>query len=259
MMRLIKSLFIACSIYSRIPVPQFDWKEADMKYMLCFFPWIGAVIGVLLYGWCSFADAGRLGVLCKTLIAAAIPLGVTGGFHADGFMDSMDAFHSWQPKERKLEILKDPHIGAFSVLMLALYGLVYLAAISELHDRDLLKIWCAGFFLARTLSGIAVVSFPCAKHEGLLYTFADNAHKRRVRIALGVQCVLAVGFMLMQNRISGILIVMTAGAAFICYYRKCKKMLGGITGDTAGYFVLVCEEAMLVAAAGIQIGRTIWI
>ena len=45
-MSVIKSFFIAFSIYSKIPVPQFAWKEEDMRYTLCFFPWVGAVIGL---------------------------------------------------------------------------------------------------------------------------------------------------------------------------------------------------------------------
>ena len=57
-MTVIKSFFIAFSIYSKIPVPQFAWREEDMKYMMCFFPWIGGVIGLVLYGW---------GVLCRQL------------------------------------------------------------------------------------------------------------------------------------------------------------------------------------------------
>ena len=40
----------------------------------------------------------------------------------------MDALHSYQPRERKLEILKDSHIGAFSVIKLAEFGLIYVAA-----------------------------------------------------------------------------------------------------------------------------------
>lgn len=50
----------------------------------------------------------------------------------DGFMDTMDAFHSYQDKEKKLAILKDPHIGAFSVLML-----VYIILFMEQHMRSL--------------------------------------------------------------------------------------------------------------------------
>ena len=58
----------------------------------------------------------------------------------DGYMDTMDAFHSYQPKERKLEILKDSHIGAFAVIMLAVYGLIYMGAFSEITDKNILQV-----------------------------------------------------------------------------------------------------------------------
>lgn len=112
-MKLLKALIISFSMYSGIPMPQFEWKEEDMKYMLCFFPWIGAVIGLGIVLWSMLCKQVELGMLCYTMGGAAIPLLITGGFHVDGFMDTMDAFHSYQPKEKKLEILKDSHIGAF--------------------------------------------------------------------------------------------------------------------------------------------------
>ena len=112
-MRIIKSCIVAFSMYSKIPMPQFEWKEEDMQYMLCFFPWVGAVIGVCLYLWNRFCAAFQVGRIAYVLFAVAIPILVTGGFHVDGFMDTMDALHSYQPRERKLEILKDSHIGAF--------------------------------------------------------------------------------------------------------------------------------------------------
>ena len=37
-MRIIKSFFIAFSMYSKIPMPPFEWKDEDMRYALCFFP-----------------------------------------------------------------------------------------------------------------------------------------------------------------------------------------------------------------------------
>ncbi|MDE6635174.1 MAG: adenosylcobinamide-GDP ribazoletransferase, partial [Lachnospiraceae bacterium] len=139
-MHILKSVVIAFSIYSKIPVPQFEWKEEDMKYMLCFFPWIGAVVGGCLYLWHWLCVRFSVRELCYVVIGVVIPLTITGGFHVDGFMDTMDAFHSYQPKDRKLEILKDSHIGAFSVIMLAAYGLFYLGAFSEIADNRILKI-----------------------------------------------------------------------------------------------------------------------
>lgn len=252
-MKWIKSFFIAFSFYSKIPVPQFEWKQKDMEYVLCFFPWVGAVIGVCVYFWGDFCFRKGIGVLCYTFIAAAIPLLITGGFHADGFMDTMDAFHSYQPKEKKLEILKDSHIGAFSVLMFALYGLLYLGAFSEIQDRVLLRIVCGGFFLSRCLSAAAAVSFPSAKKEGLLYLFSGASQKRTVRAVSVVQAALGAGYMMFQSLCAGALVTAAALLSFVCYYYRCKKELNGITGDTAGYFVLLCEGSIVAAAALLSI------
>ena len=109
-----------------------------------------------------------MGTLCYAAVGTAIPLLVTGGFHVDGFLDTCDALHSYQPRDRKLEILKDSHIGAFAVIMLALYGLIFVGGFSEIKASSTLMVAGAGCFLSRVLSGIAVVSFPSAKQEGTL-------------------------------------------------------------------------------------------
>lgn len=252
-MHILKSMIIAFSMYSKIPMPQFEWKEEDMKYVLCFFPWVGAVIGLCLWAWRLFCDKFTVGNLCYTMIGIAIPLLLTGGFHVDGFMDTMDALHSYQPKERKLEILKDSHIGAFAVIMLAVYGMIYAGAFSEIQNKRLLQIVCAGFMLARVLSGISVVSFPSAKKEGMLYLFKDSAQTYMVKVSLYLQGVLCIGFMLWRSFLAGSVVVAAAFAAFGYYYRRTKKELGGITGDTAGYFVLLCEGSMMLITGTINI------
>lgn len=248
-MKLVKSFFIAFSLYSKIPVPQFEWKEEDMKYTLCFFPWVGAVIGGCVCLWRVFCEAYEVGLVCDTFFCAAIPLLITGGFHVDGFMDTMDAFHSYQPKEKKLEILKDSHIGAFAVIMFALYGLFYLGAFSEIRDKALFGIVCEGFFLSRCLSGIAAVSFPSAKKEGLLYLFSNASQKTIVRAALGIQGAACVVCMMLLSFVAGAVVAAAAMLSFGYYYYRCRKELDGITGDTAGYFVLLCEGSIVIAAA----------
>ena len=171
----------------------------------------------------------------------------------DGFMDTMDAFHSYQPKERKLEILKDSHIGAFAVIMLAVYGLIYMGAFSEITDKNILQVVCAGFVLARVLSGIGVVSFPSAKKEGMLYLFQDHADAVIVKAALSVQGALCIGFMLWRSLFAGGAAVIAAFAVFGYYKYRTKKELGGITGDTAGYFLLLCEGAIVVITSVVNI------
>lgn len=248
-MKVIKSCVIAFSIYSKIPVPQFQWKEEDMEYMMCFFPWIGAVIGGIFYGWYRLADICQVGSLCTALLAAAIPLLVSGGFHLDGYMDTMDAFHSYQNREKKLEILKDSHIGAFSVIMVVVYYLLYVGAASELHSARQAAAAATGFFLSRCLSGIGVVSFSSAKKDGLLYTFASGAQKKRVKAALYLQLLLAGLLLLDISWKMGSAVLAAAFVCFFYYYWKSKKELGGITGDTAGWFVTICEAAICITAA----------
>ena len=252
-MQVIKSFFIAVSMYSKIPVPQFEWKEEDMRYIFCFFPWIGALIGGCIYFWNCLCDSFHIGILCRVAIDMAIPLLITGGIHVDGFMDTMDALHSYASKERKLEILKDSHIGAFAVIMLAVYGIVFLGAFSEITQDTLLKITCSGFFLSRCLCGISAVSFPLAKREGMLYRFADSASIKLVKGSLYIQTVVCIGFMLSCSIMAGLLVAVAALLTLVYYFYRSKKEFGGVTGDTSGYFVLLCEVCMIIMAAAINI------
>ena len=87
-MRVIRSLCIAFSTYSRIPVPQVAWTDENRKYSMCFFPLIGAVIGLLLWGWLALCDALGFGALLRGAVGALLPILVTGGIHMDGFMDT---------------------------------------------------------------------------------------------------------------------------------------------------------------------------
>lgn len=248
-MKIIKSFFIAFSMYSKIPVPQFAWKDEDMKYTMCFFPWVGAVIGLCIVGWAWICRRFGIGNTAYLLIQTAIPILITGGIHVDGFMDTMDAFHSYQSKERKLEILKDSHIGAFSVIMLLLYELIYLAAFSEIRDERTLAAVGIGFVLSRTLSGIGVVTLQPAKRDGMLRSFSDSAAKRIVLFTLLVQFVLCAVGILALSAGTGLMVLVGAVGSFIYYRCRSYKEFGGITGDTAGYFVLICEAVIVVTAA----------
>ena len=44
-MIVLQTIAVAFAMFSAIPVPQFDWNETNMRYAMCAFPLIGAVIG----------------------------------------------------------------------------------------------------------------------------------------------------------------------------------------------------------------------
>ncbi|MGF7143037.1 adenosylcobinamide-GDP ribazoletransferase [Anaerotaenia torta] len=254
---LFKACLISFSMYSRIPVPQLEWKDENMKYVLCFFPWVGAVIGGLTVLWGMLCARFQLGSVLYAAIGTVIPLLVSGGFHVDGFMDTMDAFHSYQSRERKLEILKDPHIGAFSVIQLVIYYLIYFGAFSGINGLKALIMAGAGYYLSRTLSGIGAVTLRNAKKEGLLYLFSSKAHEKNVKLWLYVQLLLCVVGMVWLSLWTGIAVAGGAILTFAYYRHRCYKELNGITGDTAGYFVTLCEGVMIVMIAGCRIAGLI--
>ena len=118
----------AFALYSRIPMPPLDWESGARRYTLYAFPLVGLAVGGGLLLWTWLAGALGLGQLLWAAGMTAIPLLITGGIHLDGFCDVCDALASHQSRERKLEIMADPHVGAFAVqgcglLLLLTFGL----------------------------------------------------------------------------------------------------------------------------------------
>ena len=237
-------------MYSRIPVPQVDWSEENRKYSMCFFPLIGTVIGLLLWGWLWLCDALSIGPVLKGAAGVLLPIFVTGGIHMDGFMDTSDALASWQPKERRLEILKDSHVGAFAVLGCAGYLLLHAALLSEASAASGALLSCV-FVLSRALSAWAMATFRSARPQGMLDAFAQAAHRRMVTVSCVVYAALcAVVWSVFGGWLT--LVCLLAAALCVIYYRHMAyKQFGGVTGDLAGWFLQVTE---LVLTAVIVLG-----
>lgn len=232
-----KAVCVAFSIYSKIPMPKFDWASEDMKYHLCFFPWIGAVIGALSMRAHILASRWGINEVLRICILLALPLMITGGFHVDGFMDTMDALHSYQDKNRKLEILKDPHIGAFSVIMLALYGVLYLGFLSGITS-SFIVIYGGCFFLTRALSGVLVVLLPGAKKDGMLSATKQTADSKVIGAVLGLQMITGAVVLALYDIKATVVVLFVLFCSAMHFTYLCKREFGGITGDLSGYFVV---------------------
>ena len=248
---LAESLVIAFSMYSRIPMPMVPWTEKGMKYALCFFPAVGIAVGAAVAAFWQLSRLLGLGNLSRLCVETALPLLITGGIHMDGFLDTVDARSSHQSRERKLEILKDPHAGAFAIAGCSVYLLFYAAAFSELSPEAFPGI--AGIFvMSRALSGYSVVTFPKAKKDGLVTAFAKGASQAPAAVSGILLCWLAGSFAWILIT-GGLGMALAAGAgaaaAFLWYRRMALREFGGITGDLAGYFLQMAELFMIGAAA----------
>ena len=102
-MWIFNSLIIAIAMYSKIPMPQAEWNEKNMRYAMCFFPLVGVIIGVLEI------VAGNLitvwkgeGTFFYAVVLTLIPVFITGGIHLDVFEDTMDAKSSYVDRDKKV-------------------------------------------------------------------------------------------------------------------------------------------------------------
>ena len=236
------SFKIAFAMFSKIPMPQADWSKENMKYMFCFFPCIGAVIGAFSLlaaktGWYFGIGNGFL-----TVILVLIPVVITGGIHVDGLLDTSDALSSWRDREKRLEILKDSHAGAFAVITACVYFMAFYGGYSQINDNwKALCIMALGFCVSRCLSGLGVLSLPKANASGTVAEFSRKAEDRPVRITLIIYLIFLLAADVYIQPIWGISAFITALLVFVFYRYKAMKYFGGTTGDLAGYFLCLCE------------------
>ena len=247
MRSLINGLFIAFSMYSKIPVPQADWTEKNMRYALCFFPLVGAVIGGIGYGlYFLFAWVGMPALLTAALVTV-LPVLITGGIHLDGFCDTVDAISSRQPRERKLEILKDSHAGAFAIIWCAVYFVAYFAAASVL-SLELYAIFALAYTFERALSAFSVINFRSAK-EGLVSTFRNAGQRAAVTVVSLLWLAGSAAVCIWLSPLLGGIALACGLAAYLLCVAAMFGMFGGISGDLAGWTVQVIELVMLLAVA----------
>lgn len=245
-MKLLGSMAIAFSMYSKIPVPQVEWTKERMKYAMCFFPLVGVVQGIVLYGFARAAWRLEFWVLYY-VGGVVLPLIVNGGIHMDGFLDVVDARASFGDKEKKLEILKDPHTGAFAILGAMVYVLLYLGVFVELPAGYVPAVGGV-YVLTRAMSGLSVVRFPKAKNSGLAAAFSEDAQKKAVGVTMFGMIAAALCFILWTaGTMAGILCAVVAVVVYFYYYQTSVREFGGITGDLAGYFLQICELALVAA------------
>ena len=195
-MTLLETAAVAFAMFSAVPVPQPVWNEKNMRYALCAFPLVGVVCGLAWWGWAALAARLSFPLLLRAAGLCLAPVLVTGGIHLDGYADTCDALASCAAPEKKQEILKDPHCGAFAVIRLCTYFTAYLGLCAAV-DCTPRAVLCMGlgFVLERALSGYAIAAFPLAKNTGLAHTFATGADRTAVRRALLVLCALAAAGM----------------------------------------------------------------
>ncbi len=243
----LKTAAIAFSTYSAIPMPNFNWQEREFGYVLCAFPLVGAVIGAAYYGWSALSAYLSLSPTLFAAVGVYLPILITGGIHLDGFCDVSDALASHQSRERKLEILQDSHIGAFAAIKCTVYLLLKFALLCQLEFRFAAMV-SIGFVLSRALSALLALLLPKARKTGMLFAYTGSYNNHPAIIITCAFAVITSAVMVISAPLSASIALLFCAAWCLIYIRQTARNFGGITGDTAGYFLQICEILIITAA-----------
>ena len=176
------SFKIAFSMFSKIPMPQAEWSKENMKYMFCFFPFIGTAIGAVTMAVACLADRTGINPVFVYVILTVIPVLITGGSMWTAFL-ILQCLKFLAGEKRRLEILKDSNAGAFAVITACVYFLLWVGAWSEIcFHGETIGIMCLGFMVSRCFSGLGVILLPKAREDGTAAEFSRKSEDIPVEI-----------------------------------------------------------------------------
>ena len=238
--RAIRAFFMCLGMFTSIPCPWRPWDEEARGMMLVMLPVVGAVVGLLWAGLSLLARAWLPAVLSAAVIAA-LPFGLTGLIHLDGFMDTCDAMLSWRPLEKRLEILKDSHAGSYAVVSVALLMMFSFAAAQGNIDLRALALVPV---ISRCGSALAVLSLKPIGHSEYAQMESRTAQQLAV-VAIWLIAMIAGVHWLGASAAA----LMAETLAYFAAMAWVFHTLQGVSGDLAGFALTVSEACALVSLA----------
>ena len=215
------------------------FTSQEMANAVGWFPFVGFVLGVFLYGINCLSQ-----IIFSASVAAALTLIAwvlfTRALHLDGFMDTCDGLFGGFTAERRLEIMKDSRVGAFGVTGgVLLLLLKYTVLVSSHH------LWPA-LIVSATLSRwgmvLTIFAFPYARENGLGREMKDNVGWSQIILATLIALVIIwfVGGIMGLIAVALTCLTVWLGARFIL------RLIPGLTGDSYGALCEVIELVILL-------------
>ncbi|MBI4787767.1 MAG: adenosylcobinamide-GDP ribazoletransferase [Chloroflexi bacterium] len=235
---MMNDLRVAFGLLTILPV---RYGESISARAFAYYPLVGLAIGLALT-----AASLLLRIALPGLVAAALVVVLwvmlTGALHLDGFSDACDGLFAATTRERRLEILRDVHLGAFGATGLALLLITKVAAVASASTL-------APVLLAPVLGRWALVyaaAYPPARNEGMAVVFRAGLTRRIVFVATvtaAVICVVLGAY--------GVVAFVAALAMTTLIARIALNRLGGLTGDIYGMICESVEVAVLVLGTAV--------
>ncbi|MBD7984677.1 adenosylcobinamide-GDP ribazoletransferase [Sporosarcina sp. Sa2YVA2] len=236
-------LLLALQFFTAIPVTkELSMERKDVTRMYIAFPIIGALIGLIMYAVAFlFMDAIGTGPLLTSFAIVLTGIALTGGLHMDGFADLGDGYFSYRDKEKRLDIMDDPRIGAFGTMALVLLIIGKLALVHELLLREvnMLPILIVAPVLARIGMNVYFVATRLAKEKGIAHFFKEKIDTVKLigwSLFTGVMALVLFGY-IMESVVVPVVLAIFVVLAVVLFRRWSLKQFGGVSGDLCGAFI----------------------
>ena len=241
-----RGLVTAVRTLTILPVPGGEAPSVAMS--LYWFPLVGLLIGLLQWGAGGLVGATAIkgwpgGAAAAVLVAGAL---LTRGLHLDGLADWADATAVLAGREKALEVMKDPRIGALGAVALVSVMLVKWVALTRLAAADALVWIVPACVIARAMQVELAALLPYARAEGgtagAFVGGAGAAHRLAVLASAALLVLVPFGGM-------GAAVLVLGWAFARAFAWRCRVRYGGVTGDLLGACSELTETLVLAAAA----------
>ncbi len=223
-----------------IPLGRAPISDHDLGRAAPWFPVVGFGLGLLLVATAALLDPWMAHGPRAVAVVMAWGL-LTGGLHLDGVADSFDGLGGWRGnRARMLEIMRDSTIGAHGAAALVLLLVGKVVAVTTLLHQDATIALLVAPIVARGVLVPLIAWIPYARPEGTGRRLKDGT--RRGDGWTGLLC---AGAALALCGPGTAAVAFGTGVVVVAFASAMRKRLGGLTGDTYGASVELCELAVL--------------
>jgi adenosylcobinamide-GDP ribazoletransferase len=205
---------------------------------LLWFPIVGAAIGAILGGiWWATDELFGAAVAAGLVIAADLLL--TGALHFDGLADAADGLLPHADRSRRLEIMSDPHIGAFALAVVPTVLLLRWAALwsQPVEPLVLVGLWT----ISRSLMAAAPALIPYARDAGLASPFIAGS-----RWWIALAAIPATVLLIIASGGDGGVAAAGTMLTMAAVLALARSRVGGFTGDVLGAAAVLGETVGLI-------------